>query len=279
MPPAPAHRAEATVRFRMQRAFQGEMGTCAESRRSRSEKIQPSMRELIEEEAFTAFLQPVVDLATCRLFGHRATGRGTLSGLPSDSGELFRLAEREGAAVRLAELVRERGIGAAGPSLGSRLFLPSHPGEYACLPRLIVGLGELRMRSSDLLLVLEVPRRAAVTPRQLQWLRNELSYLAVEIAYQDLAPGSDPLAALAEAPPDYLELDRAPLLGPEPATRARILLAGLVGICRRLGVRVVAADLPGFARSNGLLRLAAHADRIGRKTCARARPDAVRAVS
>lgn len=202
----------------------------------------PSIADLIESRALLTVLEPIVDTTTARCQGHAALVRGALAGLPSGPDALFALAAAEGLAVRLAERARERAVQVAGDAEARRLFLGSHPAEYACLPRLVASLGRLRERSPDLLVVLEVPEAAQLTPDALRWLRNELSYLAVEVAYRGLGAGPLPLAALAEVPPDYLKLDEI-LVGRLHRAGVRTLLEGLVGIARGLGTRVLAEGL------------------------------------
>lgn len=201
-----------------------------------------SIADLIESHALLTVLEPIVDTTTARCRGHAALVRGAMAGLPSGPDALFALAATEGMATRLAERVRERAVQVVGDSVAQRLFLGSHPAEYACLPRLVASLGRLRERAPDLLVVLEVPEAAHLTPDALRWLRNELSYLAVEVAYRGLGAGPLPLAALAEAPPDYLKVDET-LVGRLHRASVQTLLEGLVGIARGLGTRVLAEGL------------------------------------
>ena len=201
-----------------------------------------SVRELIERQAIVTVLEPIVDTTTYSFHGHEALGRGALAGLPSGPVALFELAEEEGLAVQLSELMRERAMRVVGESFAPRLFLSSHPAEYANLPRLVASLARLRERFPDLLPVLEIPEKANATPQQLRWLRDELSYLAVEVSYQGLGPGLSLLGALVEVPPDYVKIDEKLIVRAVPSN-GEVLLAGIVDIARKLGVRVVAEGL------------------------------------
>jgi len=201
-----------------------------------------SVRDLIDRQAIVTVLEPIVDTTTYRFHGHEALGRGALSGLPSGSAALFELAEEEGVAVQLSELMRERAVRVVGESFAPRLFLSSHPAEYGNLPRLVASLARLRERSPDLLPVLEIPEKANATLQQLHWLRDELSYLAVEVSYQGLGPELSLLGALVEVPPDYVKIDEKLVARAYPSN-GEVLLAGIVDIARRLGVRVVAEGL------------------------------------
>jgi EAL domain-containing protein (putative c-di-GMP-specific phosphodiesterase class I) len=201
-----------------------------------------SVRDLIERQAIVTVLEPIVDTTTYRFHGHEALGRGALAGLPTGSAALFELAEEEGLAVQLGELMRERAVRVVGESFALRLFLGSHPAEYVNLPRLVASLARLRERSPDLLPVLEIPQKANTTLQQLRWLRDELSYLAVEVCYEGLGPGLSLLGALVEVPPDYVKVDERLIVRAYPSN-GELLLTGIVDIARQLGIRVVAQGL------------------------------------
>jgi EAL domain-containing protein (putative c-di-GMP-specific phosphodiesterase class I) len=75
----------------------------------------------------------------------------------------------------------------------------------------------------------------------MSWLHGRLSEIGVALAYDDFGAGQARLFELAEAPPEYLKLDRRFVTGIDSAPSSRQqLVRSLVAAVRELNVKAVA---------------------------------------
>jgi EAL domain-containing protein (putative c-di-GMP-specific phosphodiesterase class I) len=199
--------------------------------------------DLIRKGAVTVLYQPIVSLPGMEVEGYEALGRGCHAGLPESPVELFDLAGALGADVQaeLSRLFRRKAVELVrGRAAAPLLFLNTHPADLET-PGLIESLQELRAGAPDARLVLEIHESALAQPDLMSWLHGRLSQIGVALAYDDFGAGQARLFELAEAPPEYLKLDRRFVTGIDtaPASRQQ-LVRSLVAAVRELNVRTVA---------------------------------------
>jgi EAL domain-containing protein (putative c-di-GMP-specific phosphodiesterase class I) len=209
------------------------------------------LRELLDQEAAQIVFQPILELQTNAALGYEALGRGAHPELNVDPGELFRLADQCNLAPELSRLLRKISVQQARllPA-GIRIFLNLHPAEMLN-EELLDSLAKLRDALHDhQRMVLEVHEEIVTDVRRMQWLRQGLQSLGIELAYDDFGVGRARLGELAEAPPDYVKLDRSLVHGIDQAlTRQELIQALCCGITD-LGILLIAEGIetPAEAR-------------------------------
>jgi EAL domain-containing protein (putative c-di-GMP-specific phosphodiesterase class I) len=212
--------------------------------------------ELIRKQAVTVLFQPIVSLPSLEVAGYEALGRGSMPGLPQSPVELFDLAGAVGAEVQaeLSRLFRRQAVelirGRADPLL---LFLNTHPADLET-PGLVESLRELRAEAPDARLVLEIHESALAQPELMSWLHGRLAEIGVALAYDDFGAGQARLFELAEAPPEYLKLDRRFVTGIDSAPSSRQqLVRSLVAAVRELNVKAVAEGVETAAEAEACM--------------------------
>lgn len=202
------------------------------------------LEELLEQEAATVVLQPIVRLPGGGLQAYEALGRGCHPGLPQTPDALFEIAAVIGAEIRLSQLFRRKTVELVRryPNLPS-LFLNTHPAELV-LPNLLESIEELRVAAPSVDLVVEIHESALARPGFMAGLRARLAEMNVGLAYDDFGAGQARLLELAEAPPGFLKFDRRFVSGIDqaPSSRRR-LLASLVAAARELLVKTIAEGI------------------------------------
>ncbi|MEM6453636.1 MAG: EAL domain-containing protein [Acidobacteriota bacterium] len=181
--------------------------------------IDPSgLRELLREDVAQVAYQPLVR-PTGHIMGFEVLGRGSIEGLASSVGDLFRLAEQMNMEIPLSEAFRRRGAEEARkhfhfptPSPPDaqaplRIFLNTHPAELGDLDGLLRSLDVLRTAHPEVPLVLEIHEAAVTDSVRLHQLRQGLRDLGVRIAFDDFGTGQTRLLELADVQPEYLKFD------------------------------------------------------------------------
>ena len=197
--------------------------------------------EMLRSGAVTAALQPIVEMSGGGHFGYEVLGRGGLSRLPQSPRELFEIAATLGEEDRLSRLFRNATASWLRQLPGDAVvFLNTHPSELE-KPGLVDSMHELRQLLPDTRLALEIHEQAVTEPAAIRALRDGLSELRIEIAYDDFGAGQLRLNELVEVPPDYLKFDESLLRGVEtaPAPKHRLLEA-LLKMAREVGIRTIA---------------------------------------
>jgi EAL domain-containing protein (putative c-di-GMP-specific phosphodiesterase class I) len=214
------------------------------------------LKELIEQQAISIELQPIVRLPAGSVAAHEALARGLNPALPPGPVELLRIAESIGAEIELSRLMRRRAVELAAANHGiAGLFLNTHPTELMS-PGLVESIEELRGLAPQLDLTLEIHESALAQPAAIARLRKQLSEINVGLAYDDFGAGQARLLELAEAPPHYLKFDRRFIVGIDqaPPSRRR-LVASLVAAARELLVKTVAEGVETAAEAEVCARL------------------------
>jgi EAL domain-containing protein (putative c-di-GMP-specific phosphodiesterase class I) len=214
--------------------------------------LSEGLRSLVRDAAVATLFQPIHELATRRLVGVEALGRGTASVVPSLPAELFRLALWSGLEAELSRLFRRAAVrdAAKRPGLGP-VFLNTHPAE-ADPTELLASLRTLQV--PGLRLVLELHER--VVTQGIKELKDGLGLLGMELAFDDFGAGQARLMELADAPPHYLKFDMCFVRGLEAAGASRRqLLRSMVSLARELGTHTIAEGVETAAEAAACLEL------------------------
>jgi EAL domain-containing protein (putative c-di-GMP-specific phosphodiesterase class I) len=213
--------------------------------------------ELIRKRAVTMLFQPIVSLPAMEVEAYEALGRGCQPGLPESPVELFDLAGALGADVQaeLSRLFRRHAVEMVRehpqPPL---LFLNTHPADLET-PGLVESLQELREEAPHTRLVLEIHESALAQPDLMSWLHGRLAEIGVALAYDDFGAGQARLFELAEAPPEYLKLDRRFVTGLDSAPVSRQqLVRSLVAAVRELNVKTIAEGVETAEEAEACMR-------------------------
>ena len=103
--------------------------------------------------------------------------------------------------------------------------------------------------------VLEITERASIDaidglPARIAALRQ----MGFRIAIDDLGSGYSGLSSIVQLHPDVVKLDMSLIRGVDPSRRSKKLIASLVGVCRELGILVVAEGIETAAERDALVR-------------------------
>jgi EAL domain-containing protein (putative c-di-GMP-specific phosphodiesterase class I) len=202
------------------------------------------LAELLQQNAVTPYFQPIVKLDGVELAAYEVLGRGIHPGLPESPGALFHIAESVGAEARLSQLFIRKALETVSHCTDlPPLFLNTHPAEIddPDLPKLIA---DLALIAPQIKIVLEFHEAVLDNLPRITTLREELSAVGIDLAYDDFGSGRARLLELADVPPDYLkfdirlirEIDRA------PASRLR-LISSFVEAARDLEIKTIAEGI------------------------------------
>jgi EAL domain-containing protein (putative c-di-GMP-specific phosphodiesterase class I) len=140
--------------------------------------------------------------------GFEILGRTRNNELPSDPAKLLDLAETLGYGSELSSLFREAGVEMASRLPGSPLlFVNSSQFEIYDIEALISSMEKIKGISTPNKIILEINEKAAAHTNDLVLLRNRLSMMNMELAFDDFGVGQTRLLELSKTPPDYLKFD------------------------------------------------------------------------
>ncbi len=212
----------------------------------------------MSDKAVSPHFQPIVRLADSRIVGFELLARSTLEGLTSPA-DMFATANMLGQECSLSELMREVGV-RKGLRLTDNplLFVNTHPKEIVTAD-LVKSLHELRSIAEKMPLVIEIHEAAITEKRQMLQLREALTELKMQLAYDDFGAGQARLTELVEFPPDYVKFDINLVRDIDAAAPGRReMLASLVGMVNRLGIIALAEGIETKAESETCNRLGFH---------------------
>jgi EAL domain-containing protein (putative c-di-GMP-specific phosphodiesterase class I) len=179
--------------------------------------------------------QPIVDIATGRVFAHEALVRPKSPEYPSPPA-LFEAAEKELACGRIGRLIREVAFGSCGDV---PLFVNLHAQELSS--RWIVQSDD-PMNFHTKPVYLEVTETSALTHFEL--CRDVLADLrrrsGAELVVDDFGAGYSNLERVVDLMPAVIKLDLALIRDIEKHRPRQIVVRHMVNMCKELGARVVA---------------------------------------
>lgn len=194
-----------------------------------------AINSLVQPDDISVVFQPIVDLATGRLFAYEALVR-CRHFAPMD---LFEHAHTAGCVGRLGRMVREVAVplGAGRP-----IFLNVHPGELN-EPWLVRPDDPIFEHDHDV--YLEITEAVPLLHFDLciNVLRELCVRGGVHLVVDDLGAGYSNLKSIADLEPRIVKLDRGLVAGIEKSRRQQRLVSGVVRLCNDLGATVVAEGI------------------------------------
>jgi len=197
----------------------------------------PSVRGLARSDVNVVF-QPIVDLATHRIFAYEALARCRWPEYTNPA-VLFEQASHEDGCGRLGRVIREVtfDLGAGFP-----LFVNVHPDELSA--RWLVRPDD-PLYLHDHHVFVEITESAAFTHFDLcrNVLREMRARGGVFLAVDDLGAGHSNLKRVLDLEPQVVKLDRALVTGIDTNRRQRVLVRHVIELCTELDAQVVAEGI------------------------------------
>jgi EAL domain-containing protein (putative c-di-GMP-specific phosphodiesterase class I) len=216
-------------------------------------RLEAALDEVLETLAIA--FQPIVEILPRRVFAYEALMRSSQESLPEPL-DVLEAAERLGRMQELGRVVRRR-VAEAAPLLGEDvlLFVNVHPAEL---------LDEDFFSTSAPLtvhaqrIVLEVTERAALdSVPDLSRRVRALRALGYRLAVDDLGEGYAGLAAFVRLNPEYAKIDMSLVRELHRSEPKQTLVRSILGLCRAMGIRVVAEGVETGGELRELVRLEA----------------------
>ena len=211
-----------------------------------------AIQRAIADRAVKIVYQPIVDLATRKIFAYEALARPTSTEFDGPLG-LFAAAVEHGCTGELGRLLRELSVEGC-PELP--LFVNIHPDElnegWLVQPR-----DPIFHHAHDV--YLEITESVPLSHFALcQTIFNEVRGRGVSMVVDDLGAGFSNLKYIADLHPRIVKLDRVLVAGLTRRTRMFTLVAGIVEICVKLGAKVVAEGIETAAELDAVIAAGAH---------------------
>jgi EAL domain-containing protein (putative c-di-GMP-specific phosphodiesterase class I) len=214
------------------------------------------LRELLNQHRVSIVFQPIVNLETWETVAYEALGRGAHDQLSPNPDELFELAERCRLAPELSRLFRMAAVKEAfALPPGAQVFFNVHPLELkheAFIPLLREVRAAMR---ADQRMVLEVHEDVVADAQMICGLRDQLHACDIRLAFDDFGAGQNRLTELADAPPDFVKLDRNLVRDLDRAPGRQELIEALNRVATGLGIRLVAEGIETADEADTCLRL------------------------
>lgn len=196
--------------------------------------------------AFSSAFQPIVDLATRSVFAFEALVRGPAGeGAASVFAQVHdgnRYAFDQAARRRAIELACERGLHETGARLSIN-FMPNAMYEpERCVRSSLAAAKRAALDPSRLIFEMVEHERIDDHAKAREIFRVYRSH-GITNAIDDFGAAHSGLVLLSELEPDILKLDMALIRDIDSSARKRSIVAGVVGICRDLGIKLIAEGI------------------------------------
>ncbi|HEY4394563.1 MAG TPA: EAL domain-containing protein [Polyangia bacterium] len=197
--------------------------------------------------------QPIVSWSRRSTFAHEALVRNEEPTLRSPP-DLFEAAERLGRLEDLGRTVRDRVAQTLDVNpVDGLLFINLHAMELAD-DRLVSSDAPLSRHAGRV--VLEVTERAPLEQiRDATSRVAQLRALGYRIAVDDLGAGYAGLTSFAHLEPDVVKVDMSLIRGIDSSPMKQKLLGSIVGLCRDLGIEIIAEGVETPAERDALVRV------------------------
>ena len=191
---------------------------------------------LLNENAITAYYQPIVDLQQQNIVGYEALARSHVVGL-EEPAKMFSAAAQLNLQTTLSDMVRRKSVQeTVSINPPPHLFLNTHPAELGTR-ELAESMATIRGISTIQSITLEIHEAAVTDPNELNSLRAALRDLNIGLAFDDFGTGQARIAELAEVQPDYLKFDMSLIRGLHEASAERVrMIQVLVRMVRDIGI-------------------------------------------
>jgi EAL domain-containing protein (putative c-di-GMP-specific phosphodiesterase class I) len=209
------------------------------------------------DRPFTMAFQPIVDMRTRTVFGYEALvrgpqGQGAMSVLDEVTPET-RYAFDQACRVKAIELASGLGLSAGGQFLSIN-FLPNAVYDPTACIRLTLAVA--RRTGFPLHRILfEFTEGEQVAHEHLGRIISTYKALGLRTAIDDFGAGYSGLTLLAKFQPDIVKLDMELVRDIDTDRVKRVLVAGMVGVCREIGVEVLAEGIETLGEHHTLLEL------------------------
>ena len=206
---------------------------------------------------FSMAYQPIVDMRTRKVFAYEALVRGVGGeGAASVLGQVTpenRYAFDQGCRVKAIGLAAELGLASAGPLLSIN-FLPNAVYEPSACIRLTLAIARRTGFPLDRL-IFEFTEGERVEHEHLGRIIKAYKALGFRTAIDDFGAGYSGLTLLAKFQPDIVKLDMELVRDIDTDRVKRLLVGGMVGVCREIGVEVLAEGIETLDEHRALLDL------------------------
>jgi EAL domain-containing protein (putative c-di-GMP-specific phosphodiesterase class I) len=204
---------------------------------------------------FSMAFQPIVDLEEEGVFAHEALVRGT-QGEPARSvldrvTPDNRFAFDQRCRVRAVEMAADLGM-------TTNLHINFMPNAVYEPRQCIRSTLDAAARTGFPIdrIVFETTENERITdPARLRGILSEYQHQGFKTAIDDFGAGYAGLNLLADFQPDIVKLDMALVRGIDSNAARRTIVGGIVGICRMLGIRIVAEGVETTAEARTLRNL------------------------
>jgi EAL domain-containing protein (putative c-di-GMP-specific phosphodiesterase class I) len=209
------------------------------------------------ETPFTMAFQPIVDMRTRTVFAYEALVRGTEGqGAPTILETVNthnRYAFDQGCRVKAIDLAAGLGLAEQGALLSIN-FLPNAVYDPAACIRLTLVTARRNGFPLDRLLF-EFTESERVEHDHLGRIIAAYKALGFRTAIDDFGAGYSGLTLLAKFQPDIVKLDMELVRDIDTDRVKRLLVSGMVGVCREIGVEVLAEGIETQDEHQALLDL------------------------
>ena len=206
---------------------------------------------------FSMAFQPMVDMRTRQVFGYEALVRGVSGeGAASILDQVTlqnRYAFDQGCRIKAIDLASGLGL-AERSGLLSINFLPNAVYEPAACIRLTLSAAR-RCGFPYNRLLFEFTESERVEHEHLGRIIAAYKALGFRTAIDDFGAGYSGLTLLAKFQPDIVKLDMELIRGIDGDRVKRVLVSGMVGVCREIGVQVLAEGIETQGEHETLLDL------------------------
>jgi EAL domain-containing protein (putative c-di-GMP-specific phosphodiesterase class I)/CheY-like chemotaxis protein len=197
--------------------------------------------------------QPIVSWSKRSTFAHEALVRNEEPTLRSPP-DLFEAAARLGRLEELGRMVRDRVAHTLDVNpVDGLFFINLHAMELAD-DRLVASEAPLSRHAGRV--VLEVTERAPLEQiRDATSRVAQLRSLGYRIAVDDLGAGYAGLTSFAHLEPDVVKVDMSLIRGIDMSPMKQKLVGSIVGLCRDLGIEIIAEGVETPAERDALVRV------------------------
>ncbi len=195
---------------------------------------------------FSSAFQPIVDLETRSVFAFEALVRGPAGeGAASVFAQINdgnRYAFDQAARRRAIELACERGLHESGARLSIN-FMPNAMYEPARCVRSSLAAAKRAALDPSRLIFEMVEHEQVGDPAKAREIFRVYREHGMSNALDDFGAGHSGLVLLTELEPDIIKLDMALIRDIDSSARKRSIVAAMVGLCRDLGIRLIAEGI------------------------------------
>lgn len=195
----------------------------------------PSVTDVLENRRLTVVFQPIVDLATLRVFAYETLLRCQGYSSPVN---LIEAAAKEHLTGRLGRLIRESAV-AGCPD--HPLFINIDPTEFdeGWLVR-----PDDPIFTHDHTIHLEITEGVPLSHyRHCHGVLHEIRRRGAKVAVDDLGAGYSNLKYIADLEPEIVKIDIGLVKNLHQNPRMRVLVETIVEMCERLGAKVIAEGI------------------------------------